>query len=988
VGSEHVISEGRNQSWLDSEGSPADSANDDYTQAASGLTAIPLTGEAEFYRHYEWALNAFPTIENVVKHLRGELRRLEQVPPGWQSTEVINNVFLLACTISTAIDDYLVGTIYDFSKVSRVVPPAEPIVRMAEKVLRLPNKLRSMRLKWLYDWNCAWNRAITEFLQCSLATDVIDLISLPHKRDRLFGLLTTELPKEFAGKRPKIPAYFRSRDFTPHDSLELSRKFVEAFPDRARPILVVGFRTAGSYLAPLTCAFLKNKGYSVLDWLTIRPKKAITEREMAALRRASGLKARLLIVDESVQEGRTLMRTSWLFQQTGVSDSDVVVLNPVDAAYPNWRSSRGVQALSRMSFIALETCERHKQKLMESDRAARQLQEYFQALGYVGVRLTSSPVTEKWNQEWRTRPPVKVDTRLKRIYQVQLEDAAGSRETRHVLAKGVGWAWMSYHAFLVAERLKGFVSPLLGLRDGILYTEWFPQDGVKPAIESEQSAFAEHLGTYVAARARLLAVPDDPTKDLAKGGRHNGYELLSYWLSRAYASSVARAANLRKIAERLAAFAPPTAVLTDSKMSPEEWLRAGSQILKADFEQHAQGKNELMMTDPAFDLAGAIFYFRFGAAETEALLRAYSEATGDHAIEGRLFINKLLVGFYAKEEASRGLTHPELIRRRDEFNRLFLDASNFLVAETVRECSKLCRKPSETRWHEKLIVCDIDGVIDKLVFGFAGTTAAGIRAISMLHAHGYAMAVNTARNLDEVKLYCRSYGFAGGVGEYGSVLWDDVRGRQRVLVGEESMKELGQVRRALREIPGVYLNDDYKYSLRAFMYVGNETVPLPAQQMQDVLTQLGVQRLRAVRTSLDYAIVAKEADKGAGMAALLDFVGLPGADVIAIGDSEPDLAMFRRAHRSFSPGHIHCRQEARALGCWIAEKPLVAGFLQVAQKIAHPTGADCNVCASEVESRLRAAGLLSELLGAADQKSRQAFMRNMWKSSVMEMFKK
>src|SRR5438445_13455490 len=455
---------------------------------------------------------------------------------------------------------------------------------------------------------------------------------------------------------------------------------------------------------------------------------------------------------------------------------------------------------------------------MESDGVVKQLREYFRARGYQSIEIKTSPESEKWNKEWRTRPPVKVDTRLKRILQVHLQDGAGTHEVRYVLAKSVGWAWMSYQAYFVAERLRGFVPPLLGLRDGILYTEWFPQSDDSRTLDAARKSLPENLGSYISARAKALRLADDPTRDLAAAGRHNGYQMLSYWLSRAYNTAVVRGAKLPRIQRELAAFRGPLPVRTDSKLSIEEWIRADSRILKTDFEHHSQGKNELLMTDPAYDLASAIFYFGLGDDEAGRLLNSYIKETGDHEVERRLFFNKLLVAFHARDEAGRGVGYPQLIHRRDELNRQFPEASKFLVAENVRECGKFCQKPREIRWHDRLIVSDIDGVIDKLTFGFPGTTAAGIQAISLLHAHGFALAFNTARNVEEVKLYCRAFGFAGGVAEYGSVVWDNLCGRERVLVSPESLQDLEKVRAALRQIPGVYLNDDYKYSLRAFMY--------------------------------------------------------------------------------------------------------------------------------------------------------------------------
>src|SRR5947209_1035659 len=87
------------------------------------LPIFTVPEEAGFYQEYEWALNAFPTIGGVVEHLTTELDRLGKIPSGWRQDEVCNNIFLLSCTLSTAIDDYLVGTAYDFSRIQKALPP-------------------------------------------------------------------------------------------------------------------------------------------------------------------------------------------------------------------------------------------------------------------------------------------------------------------------------------------------------------------------------------------------------------------------------------------------------------------------------------------------------------------------------------------------------------------------------------------------------------------------------------------------------------------------------------------------------------------------------------------------------------------------------------------------------------------------------------------------------------------------------------------------
>src|SRR5437588_2450784 len=112
--------------------------------------------------------------------------------------------------------------------------------------------------------------------------------------------------------------------------------------------------------------------------------------------------------------------------------------------------------------------------------------------------------------------------RLKRIYEVRLEGGGGRTETRYVLAKSVGWGWLGYHAVLAGERLAGFVPPLLGLRDGILYTEWLPQ--VDPAEASgDRGRWIEAAASYVAARVRCLKLDSDPSPDLSREKQRIGF---------------------------------------------------------------------------------------------------------------------------------------------------------------------------------------------------------------------------------------------------------------------------------------------------------------------------------------------------------------------------------------------------------------------------------------------------------------------------------
>ena len=266
-----------------------------------------------------------------------------------------------------------------------------------------------------------------------------------------------------------------------------------------------------------------------------------------------------------------------------------------------------------------------------------------------------------------------------------------------------------------------------------------------------------------------------------------------------------------------------------------------------------------------------------------------------------------------------------------------------------------------------MVVADVDGVLDKQIFGYPSTTAAGILGISLLHAHGLSIALNTARSLEQMKRYCEAYGGTGGVAEYGSAVWDAVSGRERILVGEEALGEMERVREALHGIPGVFLHSGYRYSIRAHLYERGVTVPLPTILIRNLMASLRVERLDLHQTFTDTTIIARETDKGRGLQELLSLAGSGAMETIAIGDSEADLPMFQAATRSFAPSHISCRRAAQVLGCRVASRSYQAGFLESIRSIIHPDGSTCEKCRAAEQPLERSKDPFVVYLKIADQ---------------------
>lgn len=944
-----------------------------------------LPAEQNFYNSYRWSLNAYPTLESTFEYLRKELNGFDQPLEEWQRHERRLNVFLLSCAIANELSDYLARSRYDFSRIAGL-PLGGIAVRTTNAFHGYALKIRDWRFRRLRVWQERWLSALDEFLQPFVAGAPNDSEPLLRATSKLISLLTVDLPKDLKHQRLRNPAFFHGRDLTHLDVLNLGRRFTTTFPDRDRSILLVGLRTAGSFFGPLLLALLRYSGYREVASVTIRPSAALTPTEETFISSCAKAGWLAVILDEPPCRGSSTADVAEILSKAGFAAPNVVAVFPVVRFYRQWRKNWKNLIDSGMCVLTLEPKEWHKQELLSPENVERQIQEYFQCRGYQSAILVPSLTADRCNAQLQHFSDEKMHTRLKRVYEVQLQTQDGKPETRYVLAKSVGWGWYGYHAFLAAEQLTKFVPPILGLRDGILYSEWLS------AIDGDNSlgeAIVQTVASYVANRVRRLALDDDPTAGLASQNQHKGYEELASLLGRAYGSKPAAALKRPRIQQKLAGCKCCVPTLIDGKMRRMEWVAGPSSLLKTDFEQHAMGKRELEIMDPAYDLADAILHFGLSEVSERELIQRYIDESGDRGVGDRLFLYKLLAGTWSMMQAQINLKEPALFSRYQEFNRRFLEAWEFLTIQSVRRCGTYCSQVRSLTWRTPLVVMDVDGVLDRYVFvSFPSTTAAGLQAISMFHRHDIAMALNSARSLYELQEYSRAYGFLGGVAEYGSAVWDATTHQQTVLVGQQALAQLEQLRDELRKIPGTFVNDRYQYSIRAYTFGNDRTMPLPTPMILELLGKLNLDQLKIHQTELDTAILAKDIDKGTGLSALLAQVGIAPGQTIAIGDSEPDLDMFRVAGRSFAPAHICCRAKALKQGCRIAGRPYQPGLLEIAQTIVHPDGSKCERCRATARSWRRSDDLFLQLLEVADHNRIPLLIRSMLDPMAIRAFAK
>lgn len=92
-----------------------------------------------------------------------------------------------------------------------------------------------------------------------------------------------------------------------------------------------------------------------------------------------------------------------------------------------------------------------------------------------------------------------------------------------------------------------------------------------------------------------------------------------------------------------------------------------------------------------------------------------------------------------------------------------------------------------------LCAFDLDGVLETRWHDFPAITPAGALALRALSRHGFRPVLATGRSLREVQSRCAAYRLAGGVAEYGAVIYDHIRGQtlSQVTATEEAPIYIG-----------------------------------------------------------------------------------------------------------------------------------------------------------------------------------------------------
>ena len=428
---------------------------------------------------------------------------------------------------------------------------------------------------------------------------------------------------------------FRTSTSSPATSHGLVRDFSDRWPLRSRPLLVVGVRTSGSYLAPLCAAYLRAAGYEHVQAMTIRPGRRLLPHERKRVRSVARDAGLALVTDDPPVTGKGLARSSHALEAAGLPAESVVLL---------------LQALGHALPASLD---RYQSVVLPWDEWAIRARLTPEATGQA-MSAFLGPSTEVLEVEALPTPPRPPRSHCRALFRARLRAGDGTEQEREVVAEGIGLGYLGSPQLFSAGGLDRFYPKSLGSRDGLLYREWLPE-GRRLSSDGSQDdqLIAEGIAAYVSERHRAVPVDDDVSLRLI--GQDAAWEVVSRILSSAFGRAwpFAKVLFIDRVAKRLLTVEEPSVV--DGGTDLDHWFfgeRLEDGLVKAPSAEGPFSNIGLSCFDPAFDLAGATAS-ALDQSFAGRLCATYAEL-GNPPVEGERLVLYELAHLWR-----RGRKHPE-----------------------------------------------------------------------------------------------------------------------------------------------------------------------------------------------------------------------------------------------------------------------------------------------------------------------------------------
>jgi|GEM_PF-783272 len=943
------------------------------------------------------------------------------------------DAFLLAVGMNQVLEDYLHRDIFALAQVSRNLPrllpsrlghPGAAAARRSAQAFSyiralLPGERRLIKCQQVLS---AFVQQLADQIARSMRADASEAQGATAGSDQL-GQATQELllvgrdllgalrlaPKALQRSVIRLPACFRSFDQYPADCQHIVQKFAARWPERKTPLVVIGIRTSGSYLAPLYAAFLRLLGYEHVQAFTLRPGQVWLAGERGRLLKHVQPGGRALLVDDPPNSGASLVQIVHALEQMGLARQSIHPVIPIFGSLtdlpPLLQGYEAIYLLWEEWAIHGRLTPRAVEEALSALLTGRTVHIADSQVGRTEVRVAVVRNVECLpllpEVHYLSIPsslPAKdlIGFQLFRghvrgLYRVELlDERSGKWVTHQVYVKGVGLGYLGTHSLTLAEKLARFLPEVYGVRDGLLYRAWIPEEqrlSNGPPLDTD--ALAERVAAYVAARQQSLALPEDVSERLS--GRHPLWQRGNDDLARfAFGRMAALVRPVLLDMMKYLLLRPVTkAAVVDGSMAPGVWFLPASKeetkallpgtALKVEFDDRVFSNQNLDYCDVFYDLASAAAYLELqtgDAAFADLLRQHYAKLTGESSSDERWHLYQLLalnverdgifdILYALQKRASAPSDQIGLNGNRPvQDPRPLLQSATAALEATRRTISRIQERYYGERFlgdvappaSGPLCAIDLDGVLETGWLSSVATSPAGALALRALARHGYRPVIATGRSLDEVRERCQAYRLAGGMGEYGAVIYNALTGETRVLLSTDEQADLDALRSVLRQMPGIYVNSAYRYAVRAYRVKDGGCYGLSAEMIEEALRLVpGRERLRPILGMGQTDFMVTTVDKGTGLSALARF--LAGASVgqadeptlaFAAGDSASDLAMFRLAKHAFAPANadreVRIASEMPGGHLHIMKAPLQAGLLQAVSQFLGHDPRRCSLC--------------------------------------------
>ena len=721
--------------------------------------------------------------------------------------------------------------------------------------------------------------------------------------------------------RQRLPSCFQSFDQHPDDLAELVDRFATTWPDRGRPVTVVGVRTSGSYLAPMLAAQLRYQGYTCVDAITTRPSqpmRAASRRSVERLARTGGV---ALVADDPPVTGRSLADVASCLERLGLPASSIVLAIALFGS-----SDHAPAAVSRWPQVLLPWEAWSVHRRLAPSEVARVLARVWAPDGnFEDVVAARAAAPECAWPGGRGH--------VFSVLDVTVTAGTGARHDQRVVAEGVGIGYFGAHATTVARVLEGLVVQPCCVVDGVQIRPWLPaSDAATRLPPGARLDLADALARHLAERQKVLALPDDTTGAMA--GQGTVSEIASTIVSQPFGAGwpVARLVAMDRWVRRTLAADNPSVV--DGRAGLGRWFVSGDSMLKVTPAERSYANPPCV--DAVWDLAALSASVADEAFEA-ALIDRWRAITGQVVAPERWLLHVLV---HWRDREQRGEVRPDEARRRSA------DAVRRYVAG--RLLADIDRPNSGG-----VCALDLDGVLEGDALGFPSATPTGTMALRTLLAHGFQPVLVTGRSGAEARDACRAYGLVGAVAEYGAVRYDPATDELVDLAGAQAIADLLAIRIELDARDGVRVDDGCRVVVRAHVSRGGRRRALDAEVVAAVLESSGVAgRIEALGGESQTDFVPRTVDKARGLLLLLAASLSPEGSsttptatiVLAVGDSAADAPMLRLAETSFAPAHADA--SARASAARVTRRPYQLGLADaVAEVVGHRPGR-CARCAT------------------------------------------